>query len=127
MNDKPNDRKIKRMNIIATILVVINALGNLMYRIVTGEGGTVAALLYTCLVFLVVALRWKAVAGFFFLTFGVLVIVFVGLNVLSGEYESFSYEIFSLVWFGLIPLTAGLLLLTIWRRRRNAKVAASCD
>ena len=114
------------MNIIAIILVLINALGNLIYRIVTG-GGVIAALFYACLVFLVIALRRKAVAGFFFLIFGLLVIIFVGVHVFTGEYESLRYEIFSLVWFGLIPLIAGLLFLAIWRRRREAKVPTSSD
>jgi len=126
MNDKPKDRTTEWMNIIAIILVLINALGNLIYRIVTG-GGVIAALFYACLVFLVIALRRKAVAGFFFLIFGLLVIIFVGVHVFTGEYESLRYEIFSLVWFGLIPLIAGLLFLAIWRRRREAKVPTSSD
>jgi hypothetical protein len=122
MNNKPIERTTTWMNIIAIVLVMINPFGNLIYLLVKGEGGMVAALLYTCLVFLIIALRRKAIAGFFFLTFGLLVIVFVGLNVFSGEYKSLRYEIFSLVWLGLIPLIAGLLFLAIWRRRRKAKV-----
>ena len=126
MNDKPKDRTTKRMNIIAIILVLINALGNLIYRIVTGEG-VIPALFYLCLVFLVIALRRKAVAGFFFSIFGLLVIIFVGLGVFTGEYESLRYAIFSLVWIGLIPLIAGLLFLAVWRRRSKAKVPTSSD
>ena len=126
MNDKPKDRTTKRMNIIAIILVLINALGNLIYGLVTGAGG-IAALLYPCFVFLVIALRRKVVAGFFLLIFGLLVIIFVGLGVFTGEYESLRYAIFSLVWFGLIPLIAGLLFLAVWRRRKKAKVSTSRD
>jgi hypothetical protein len=127
MNDKPKDRTTKRMNIIAIILVLINALGNLIYGIVTGEDGIGARFLYLCLVFLVIALRRKAVAGFFFLIFGLLVIIFVGLNVFTGEYESLLDEILGLVWFGLMPLIAGLLFLAIWRRTRKPKVLTSSD
>ncbi|NIO50012.1 MAG: hypothetical protein GTN73_11370 [Candidatus Aminicenantes bacterium] len=126
MNDKPKDRTTMWMSIIAIILVLINALGNLIYRIVTGEG-VIAALIYLCLVFLFIALRREAVAGFFFSIFGLLVIVFVGVHVFTGEYETLSYEIFSLVWVGLIPLIAGLLFLAVWRRRRKTKVPASSD
>jgi hypothetical protein len=125
MNNETKDRATKRMNIIAIILVLINALGNLIYRIVTGEDGIIAALLYTCLVFLVILFSSKAVAGFFFLIFGLLVIIFLGIAFFTGEYESLCDEIFSLVWFGLIPLISGLLFLAIWRRRRKVKVAAS--
>ena len=127
MNNNPIERTTKWMSIIAIILVLINALGNLIYRIVTGKDGIVAALLYTCLVILVIALRRKAVAGFFFIIFGLLVIIFVGRDVFTGEYETLRYEIFSLVWYGLIPLIAGLLFLAIWRRRRKAKVSTSSD
>jgi len=127
MNDKPKDRTTKRMNIIAIILVLISALGNLIYGIVTGADDIAARLPYLCLVILVIALRRKAVAGFFFLIFGLLVIIFVGLGIFTGEYESLRYAIFSLVWIGLIPLIAGLLFLAIWRRRRKAKVPTSSD
>ena len=126
MNDKPKDRTTKWMNIIAIILLLINALGNLIYRIVTGED-VIAALIYLCLVFLFIALRREAVAGVFFSIFGLLVIIFVAVQVFTGEYETLSYEIFSLVWIGLIPLIAGLLFLAIWRRRRKAKVPTSSD
>lgn len=120
MNDLPKDRTTKWMSIIAIILLFINALGNLIYRIVVGENGVVG-ILYLCLVFLVIALRRKAVAGFFFSIFGLLVIIFVGTAVFTGEYESLRYEIFSIIWFGLIPLTAGLLFLVIRRRIRKQK------
>ncbi len=108
MNDKPKDRTTKRMNIIAISLVLINALGNLIYRIVTGED-VIVALLYPCLVFLVIALRRKAVAGFFFLIFGLLVIIFVGIQVFTGEYETLRYEIFS---FSISQLSSFLHMLT---------------
>ena len=127
MNDKPKDRTTKRMNIIAIILVLIIALGNLIYGIVTGEDGIGARFLYLCLVFLVIALRREAVAGFFFLIFGLLVIIFVSLNVFTGEYDSLLNEILGLVWLGLMPLVAGLIFLAIWRRRRKAKVPTSSD
>jgi hypothetical protein len=127
MNDNPKDRTTKRMNIIAIILVLINALGNLIYGIVTGEDGIGARFLYLCLVFLVIALRRKAVAGSFFLIFSLLVIIFVSLNVFTGEYELLLDEILRLVWFGLMPLVAGLLFLAIWRKGRKAKVATSSD
>ena len=39
MNDKPRDRTTKWMSIIAIVLVLLNALGNLIYRIITGEDG----------------------------------------------------------------------------------------
>lgn len=127
MNDKPKDTTTKWMSIIAIILVLINASGNLIYGIVAGEGGIVARLLYLCLVFLVIALRWKAFAGIFFLIFGLLGIMFVGTAIFTGEYETLRYEIFSLVWYGLIPLIAGLLFLAIWRRTRKPKVLTSSD
>jgi len=114
------------MNIIAIILVLIHALGNWIYGIVTGEGG-IAALLYLCLVFLVIALRRKAFAGVFFFVFGLLAIIFVGVGVFTGEYESLRYAIFSLLWYGFIPLIAGLLFLAVWRRRRKVKVPTSSD
>ena len=117
MNDKPKDRTKKRMNIIAIILVLIHALGNLIYTIVTEEG--IGFPLYACLVLFVLALRRKAVAGFYFLIFGLLVIIFVGLGVFTGEYESLHYAIFSLVLYGLIPLIAGLLFLAVWRRKKS--------
>lgn len=124
MNDKPKDRTTKRMNIIAIILVLISALGNLIYGIVTGADDIRTRLPYLCLVILVIALRWKAFAGVFFSVFGLLAIIFVGVQVFTGEYETLSYEIFSLVLYGLIPLIAGLLFLAIWRKRRKAKVPA---
>ncbi|UCE39049.1 MAG: hypothetical protein JSW00_07455 [Thermoplasmata archaeon] len=127
MIDKPKDRTTKRMNIMAIILVLISALGNLIYGIVMSEDGIGARILYLCLVFLVIALRRKAVAAFSFLIFGLLVIIWVGLNVLTGEYESLLDEILGLVWFGLMPLTAGLLFLAIWRRSRKAKVPTRSD
>lgn len=127
MNDKLKDRTTKRMNIIAIILVLISAIRNLIYGIFTGEDGMGARFLYLFLVFLVIVLRREAVAGFFFSIFGLLVIIFVGLNIFSGEYESLLYEILRLVWFGLMPLIAGLLFLVIWRRRRKAKVPTSND
>ena len=127
MNDKPKDRTTKWMNIIAIILVLINALGNLIYGIVTGEDGIGARFLYLCLVFLVIALRRKAVAGFFFLIFGLLVIIFMGLNVFLGEYESFLDGILGFVWYGLMPLIAGLLFHAIWRRRSKPKALTSSD
>jgi hypothetical protein len=125
MNDKPKDRTSNRMNIIAIILVLIQALGNLIYGIVTGADDIAARLPYLCLVILFIALRRKAVAGFFFLVFGLLAIIFVALG--AGEYESLLDRILGLVWFGLIPLIAGLLFLAIWRRRRKAKVPTSSD
>lgn len=127
MNDKPKDRTTKRMNIIAIIMVLIHALGNLIYGIVVGEDDIAARLLYLCLVFLFIALRRKAVAGFYFLIFGFVVIIFVGLGIFSGEYESLRYAIFSLVWYGLIPLIAGLLFLAVWRKTRKPKAPTSSD
>jgi hypothetical protein len=127
MNDKPKDRTTKWMSIIAIILVLISALGNLIYGIVTGEDGIGARFFYLCLVFLVIVLRRKAVAGVFFLILGLLVIIFVGTAVFTGEYESLLDEILGLVWYGLIPLFAGLLFLAIWRRRRKAKFPTSSD
>ncbi len=115
------------MNIIAIILVLINALGNLIYGIVTSEEGISVRILYLCLVFLVLALRREAVAGFYFLIFGLLVIVVLGLNVFTGESESLGYDIFSLVLNGLMPLIAGLLFLAIWRNRKKVKVPTSSD
>jgi hypothetical protein len=81
MNDKPKDRTTKRMNIIAIILVLISALGNLIYGIVTGENGISARFLVLCVVLLVTALRREAVAGFFFLIFGLFGITFVGVGI----------------------------------------------
>ena len=127
MNDKPKDRTTKWMSIIAIILVLISALGNLIYGIITGADDIAARLPYLCLVILFIALRRKAVAGFFFLVFGLLAIIFVGVHVFTGEYETLSYEIFSLVLHGLIPLIAGLLFLAVWRRRRKTKVPTSSD
>ncbi len=125
MNDIPKDRTTKRMNIIAIILVLIQALGNLIYGIVAGADDIAARLPYLCLVILFIALRRKAVAGFFFLVFGLLAIIFVALG--AGEYESLLDRILGLVWLGVIPLIAGLLFLAIWRRRRKAKVPTSSD
>jgi hypothetical protein len=119
MIDKLSDRTTKRMNIIAIILVLIHALGNLIYGIVAGEEGIGARLFYVCLVFLVIALRRAAVSGFFFLIFGVLVIIFVGTGDYSSEYETLLDLILRLVWFGFIPLFAGILFLVIRRRRRK--------
>lgn len=127
MNNKPKHRTTKRMNIIAIILVLISAIRNLIYGIFTGEDGMGARFLYLFLVFLVIVLRREAVAGFFFSIFGLLVIIFVSLNVFTGEYESLLGEILRLVWFGLMPLIAGLLFLAIWRRKRAAKVPISSD
>ncbi len=125
--DKPKDRTTKRMNIIAIILVLIHAFGNLVYGIVTGEGGIGVRLLYLCLAFLVIAIRRKAFAGFFFLIFGLLIIIFVSTGVFTGEYETLRYAIFSLIWYGLIPLIAGLLFLAIWRKTRKLEVPTSSD
>jgi len=127
MNDKPKDRTTKRMNIIAIILVLISALGNLIYGIVTGENGISARFLVLCVVLLVIALRREAVAGFFFLIFGLFGITFVGVGIFTGEYESLLDEILGLVWFGLMPLIAGLLFLAIWRKTREPKVLTSSD
>ncbi len=127
MNDKPKDRTTKRMNILAIILVLIMAFGNLIYGIVTGADDIGARLPSLFLVILVIALRRKAFAGFFFLIFGLLAIILVGSGVFTGEYESLRYAIFSLVLYGLIPLIAGLLFLAVWRRRRKAKVPTSSD
>ena len=126
MNEKPKDRTTNWMNIIASILVLITALGNIIYTIVAGKGG-IAALFYLCIVSLVIALRREAVAGVFFLIFGLIAIIFMGTAVFTGESESIHYEIFSLVWFGLIPLIAGFLFLTVWRRRRKARVPKNND
>lgn len=121
MNDMPKDRTAERMNIIAVILVLISAFGNLIYGIVAGEGDIGARLIYICLVFLVLALRRAAVAGFFFLIFSLLAIIFVGTGVFSGEYEALLDEILRLVWYGLFLFIAAILFLLTWREKRRPK------
>jgi membrane-bound ClpP family serine protease len=127
MNDKPKDRIAMWMSIIAYILVlmIVIALGVLIYAIVTGANIETVVFCLLCLVFLAIALRWKAVGGVFFVIIG-LFFVFVDVtDIITYGIVSLLADIFVLT--GLLPLIAGLLFLAIWRRTRIAKVPTSSD
>ena len=124
-NYKPKDRTTMRMSIIAIILALISALGVMIYSIVTwGYIGTVVFCLL-CLVFLAIALRWKAVGGAFFVIIGLFFIFVDETDIITYGIVSLLADIFVLT--GLLPLIAGLLFLAIWRRTRIAKVPTSSD
>ncbi len=129
MNDKPKDRTTRWMSIIAIILVLISALGVLIFVLVTPDGGIGVLFCLLCLIFLAIALRWKAVGGVFFVIIGLFFVYIEVTNIITGNYENGTLfgEIFGLVWLGLLPFIAGLLFLAIWRRTRIAKVPASSD
>jgi len=122
MNKKPKDRTSKWMNIVAIILVLINAFGPLIYGFTTGEFEDTVIWAFIFIIFLVIALRWKVVGGACFILFGLIAIVFGFINILSGHYENLTDEVAGLIWGGIMPFVAGFLFLIIWRRRRKNKV-----
>jgi len=123
---KPKDRTTMWMSIIAIILVMISCLVEHVEYITGYRDGT-APFSLICLVFLTIALYWKAVGVVFFVILG-LFGVYTGVrDIITGSYETlFEQILIHLVWLGLMPLILGLLFLAIWRRRK-AKVPASRD
>jgi len=123
---KPKDRTKVRMSIVALILVLISTLGVMIYVMVTGEDGIGALFCLLCLVFLAVALHWKAVGGAFFVLLGLLFVYSGVRDIISGSYDTLLEKIY-LVWVALLPFIAGLLFLAIWRKTRKLKVPTSSD
>ncbi len=128
-NYKPKDRTTMKMSIIALILVLISALEVLIYiEVITGSRDGIGALFsLLCLVFLAIALRWKAVGGVFFVIIGLFFVYAGVIDIITGSFDTLIEQIFVHVLTGLLPLIAGLLFLAIWRRKRIAKVLTSSD
>ena len=118
---RPEDRTTMRMSLIAIILVLIG--GFVQYiDYIAGYIENRGLISTTYLVFLAVALYWKAVGAVFFMIIGLLGVYTGVRDIITGSYETlFEQILVHLVWVGLMPLILGLLFFAIWRRRK-AKV-----